>query len=76
MFTITKSLKQYPNIKAQTSDEIEPIKNYENSTVFDGMLLSKQESNIDPFFTTGPHITLDVYYIPQSFSHLRNEYYP
>ena len=48
---ITKSSNQYPNIKAQTSDEIEPLEHYENSTVvFDDMLLSKQESNIDLFF--------------------------
>ena len=30
IFTITKSLYQYPNIKAQTSDEIQPLENYEN----------------------------------------------
>ena len=47
IFIITKSLNQYPNIKAQTSDEIQPINEYENSVVvFDDMLLSKQESNI------------------------------
>ena len=52
IFIITKSLYQYPNIKAQTSDEIQPLENYENSTVvFDDMLLSKQQSNIDLFFT-------------------------
>ena len=34
IFIITKSLNQYPNIKGQTSDEIQPIENYENSTVF------------------------------------------
>ena len=58
---ITKSLKQYPNIKAQTSDEIEPLENYENSTpVFDDMLLPKQESNIDLFFTRGRHQNIDI----------------
>ena len=37
---ITKSWNQNPNIKAQTSNEIDPIGNYENSTVvFDDMLL-------------------------------------
>ena len=42
-FIITKSPKQYPNIKAQISDENQPLENYENSTVvFDDMLLSKQ----------------------------------
>ena len=40
IFIITKSLNQYPIIKAQTSDEIQPLENYENSTVaFDDMLL-------------------------------------
>ena len=51
-FIITKSLNQYPNIKAQTSDEIQPLQSYENNTVFfDDMLLIKQESNINLFFT-------------------------
>ena len=46
----TKSLNQYPNIKAQTSDEIQPLNEYENSVVvFDDMLLSKQGSNIDQY---------------------------
>ena len=39
-FIITKSINQYPNIKAQTSDEIQPLEIYENSVaVFDEMLL-------------------------------------
>ena len=39
----TKSPNQNPIIKAQTSDEIQPLENYENSiVVLDGMLLSKQ----------------------------------
>ena len=51
-FEITKSLMQYPNIKAQTAHEIQPLENYENTTVvFDDMLLSKQEGSIDLFFT-------------------------
>ena len=42
IFITTKSLNQYPKIKAQTSDEIQPLEHYENSTVvFDDMLLSK-----------------------------------
>ena len=56
IFIITKSVNQYPNIKAQTSDEMQPLHEYENSTVvFDDMLLTKQESNIDLFFTGGRH---------------------
>ena len=36
----TKSLNKYPNIKAQTSDENQPLEIYENSTVvFDDILL-------------------------------------
>ena len=65
---IKKSLNQYPYIKAQTSYEIEQLENYENSTVvFDVMLLSKQENNIDLFFTRGRHSNIDLYYISQSF---------
>ena len=61
---ITKSLNQSLNINAQTSDEIQPLENYENSTVvFDDKLLTKQESNIDLFFTRGRHSNIDIYYI-------------
>ena len=35
------------------------------------MLLSKQESNIDLFFTRGPHKNIDIYYKSQSYFHLR-----
>ena len=67
---ITKSLIQYPIINAQTLNEIEPLQNYENSTVvFDDMLLSKQESNIDLFFTRGRHNNTDLYYVSQSYFH-------
>ena len=68
---ITKSQNEYLNIKAQTSDEIQPLENYENSSivVFDDMLLSKQESNIDLFSTRGPHKNIDIYYISQSHFH-------
>ena len=42
IFIITKSLNQYPNIEAQTSDETQPLESYENSIiVFDDMLPSK-----------------------------------
>ena len=67
IFIITKSLNQYPNIKAQISDEIEPLENFENSTfVFDDLLLSKQESNIILLFTRGRHNNIDIYYRSQS----------
>ena len=68
IFIITKSLNPYANIKAQTSDETESLENYENSTVdFDDMLLSKQENNIDLFFTRGRHNNIDNYCISQSY---------
>ena len=71
IFIITKSLNQYPKIKAQTSDEIQPLDEYENSVVvFNDMLLSKQEGNIDLFFTRGRHNNIDIYYISQSYFHL------
>ena len=71
IFIITKSINQYTNIKAQTSDEIQPLNEYENSVVvFDDMLLSKQESNIDLFFTRWHHNNIDIYYISQSYFHL------
>ena len=71
IFIMTKSLNQYPNIKAQTSDEIQPLEIYENSiVVFDDMLLSKQASNIDCFFTRGRCNNIDIYYISQSYFHL------
>ena len=70
-FIITKSLNQYPNTKAQTSDEIQPFETYRNSTaVFDDMLLTKQESNIGLFFTRGRHNNIDMYYISQRYFHL------
>ena len=70
-FIITKSLNQYPNTKAQTSDEIQALNKYQNSiVVLDDLLLSKQESNIDLFFTRGRHNNIDIYYISQSYFHL------
>ena len=32
-FILTKSLNQYPNLNAQTTDRNEPLENYEKSTV-------------------------------------------
>ena len=70
IFIITKSLNQYPNINDQTSDEIEPLENYENSTVvFGNMLLSKQGNNVNPFFTRGRHNNIDKYCKSQSYFH-------
>ena len=67
----TKPLNQFLNIKAQTSGKIQALNEFENSTVvFDDMLLSKQESFIDLFFTRGHHKNIDTYYISQSYFHL------
>ena len=71
IFIIKKSLYQYPNIKVQTSDKIQLLNEYENSTVVsDDMLLSKQESNIDLLFLRGRQNSCDFYYFSQSFFHL------
>ena len=50
---ITKSLSQNPNINAQISDEFpQKVKYEKNSTIVsDDMILPKQESNVDLFFT-------------------------
>ena len=70
-FLFTKSLNQYPYIKAQTSNAIQPLENYENNiVVFEDILSSKQESDIDLFFTRGRHKSIDIYYISQSYFHL------
>ena len=64
------SLNQYPDIKAQSSDEIQPLNEYENSVVVsDDMLLSKQDSNIELFFTRGRHNNNDIYYKSQNYFH-------
>ena len=63
----TKSINQYPNIKAQTSDEIQTSNEYEDRTfVFDDKLLPKRENNIELFFTRGCHNKIDIYYVSQS----------
>ena len=65
---ITKSLYQKPNIKAQTSDEIQLKEIFQNSTfVFDDMLLSKQTGDNDLLFTRGRHTKFHIYYISQNY---------
>ena len=52
---ITKSLNQYPNIKAQPSSEVQPLEKAESSAVvFDDLLFSKQDYNIG-FLTRRRH---------------------
>ena len=71
IFIFTKSLNQHPKINAQTADGIQHLENFENITVvFDDMLLSKQASILDLFFTRGRHNKIDIYYISQSYFHL------
>ena len=67
IFIITNSINQYLNIKAQLSDENQPLEVNESSTVlFDDMLLSKQASNIERFFTRGRQNNFDFYHFSQS----------
>ena len=71
VFMITNSISQYPNIKDQTSDEIQSIETYEHSAfVFDAMLIAKQARNNDLFPTKGRPIIFDIYYISQSYFQL------
>ena len=63
---ITRSPNQYP--KYRTSTEIKSIDRYKGSVViFDDMLVAKNSSQMDEFFTRGRHEDLGVYYISQSY---------
>ena len=74
IFLITKSLNQYPIIKAQTSDDIQTLANYEACIVpFDDTLLAEHKSNFDLFSTRGRHRKIDIYYISQNYFHLPKE---
>ena len=76
IFIISKSVSDYPNIKAQTSDETIPLENYEKrSVVFDDLLLSKEANNNDLFFTRRRLNNIDIYYMSQNFFHLPKTYY-
>ena len=51
----TKSLNQYYNIKAQTSDEIQALEIYENSiVVFDDMLFQNKKAILICFYSGAP----------------------
>ena len=70
IYTITKSLNQCPNIHAQTSsDEIQQLENYENSTV--ALTVCIYENNqailIWVFFKRWSHNDIDICYISQSY---------
>ena len=71
VFKITKSISQNSRKYKNICDEFQALNKHENSTVvFDDMLLSKQTSDIDLFFTRGRHHLIDIYYISQSYFHL------
>ena len=75
IFIIAKSLSQYPNMKVQKSDEIQPLKKYEKSIVpFDDMLLSKQGSSIDLISIRGRHENIDIYYLSKFFSPAKKKF--
>ena len=70
-FVKTESINRNPNVKSRTSDQIQPLQNYENSIVnYDDMLLLKQASNFDLFFTRTRNSNSDKYCINHSYYHL------
>ena len=74
VFIITKLLNQYLNIKTQTTDEIHSLESYENSSVvLDDILLSKQESDFDLFFTRGRQSNFDIQFLSQSCFHISKD---
>ena len=72
IYMITKSHpEQYSNSKIkikEISEEIKPLKEYENGViVFDDILGSSNSRFIDQFFIRGRHNNLDIYYLSQSY---------
>ena len=63
--------EQYSNPKIkikETSDEIEPLIEYEKANiVFDDILGSSNSIHVDQFFCRGRHKDLDIYYLSQSY---------
>ena len=56
IYLFSESINRYSIIKDHTSEEIQPLKNYENSgAVFDDMLGTKQAKGIDKSFTRDRH---------------------
>ena len=63
---ITRSRNQ--NLNYKTSNEIRPISKYKGSIViFVDMLVARNSSQIDKFFTRGRHKDFYVYYISQRY---------
>ena len=70
-FLFTKSIKQHPNVKAQTSDEIQPLKIYVNNIVdFDDILASKQASSFDMLLAIHRRNERDIQFISENYFHL------
>ena len=72
IYIITESPPdQYSNSKIkikEISDEIKPVKEYENAIiVFDDFLGSSNSRFTDQFFIRGRHENLDIYYVSQSY---------
>ena len=61
----TKSINQYPKIKAQTSDV----------QLFLTICCYQTKSNFDLFFARGRHNNIDIYYISQSYFRLSKNTY-
>ena len=77
IYIITESPPdQYSNSKIkikEISDEIKPVKAYENAIiVFDDFLGSSNSRFTDQFFIRGRHENLDIYYFSQSYFDLPN----
>ena len=74
-FIFTKSINQNPNIKAQTSDEIQILQNYGGggTIVFDDTLLSKQTSKIDLLFVeVDNNLLIFTIYLKPVLTHREN----
>ena len=67
VYMICKTDNQYPSKYQNQPTEILLLEDYEKKTiVFDDMLGSKEEKDIDAFFSRGRHQNLDISYISKS----------
>ena len=78
IYIITKSPPEQYSISKikikETSDEIKPLNEYENSIiVFDDSLGSSNSRHIDQFFIRGRHKDLGIYSLSQSYFDLQKE---
>ena len=80
IYIITKSTPEQYSISnneiKETTDEIKPLKEYENGIiVFDDFSGSSDSNYIDQFFIRGRRNKLDIYYLSQSYSDLSKKLY-